>query len=249
MTEFKDHFSRHAKDYRRYRPHYPERLFEYLASLCRSHDRAWDCGCGSGQAAHALSRYFKAVVATDASAEQIGRAEPAGGIDFRIASAERSGLEDTSVDLVLVAQALHWFDFSAFYREVGRVGRPGGVLAAVAYGLLRVDPDVDRLVDDLYRDCLEHDWPPERHHIDERYETIPFPFAELPCPDIEMSVQWDFERFAGYLETWSAVRRHRERTGRCPVKSMIGELSAAWGERGSIKTVAWPLYLKIGRID
>src|SRR6056297_1598525 len=114
MPGFKDHFSRHAGDYRRFRPHYPEQLFEYVALLCRRHECAWDCGCGSGQSSHALRRYYRSVVATDASTEQIDEAEPVEGVDFRVAPAEHSGQANSSVDLVLVAQALHWFDVEAF---------------------------------------------------------------------------------------------------------------------------------------
>ena len=64
---FKDHFSNLAHDYTKYRPHYPDELFDYLASLAATHDRAWDCGTGNGQAARGLARRFKEVIATDAS--------------------------------------------------------------------------------------------------------------------------------------------------------------------------------------
>ena len=41
---FEDHFSQSAQEYARYRPSYPPELFAYLASLCTSHQLAWDCG-------------------------------------------------------------------------------------------------------------------------------------------------------------------------------------------------------------
>ncbi|WP_211263129.1 methyltransferase domain-containing protein [Thioalkalivibrio nitratireducens] len=49
-------------------------------------------------------------------------------------------------DLITVGQALHWFDFPAFYAEAARVLRPGGVLAAWGYGLMQVSPAVDAAV-------------------------------------------------------------------------------------------------------
>src|SRR5690606_3306632 len=106
------------------RPGYPEALFEWLASQCEDRSLAWDCATGSGQAAIALARHFRQVIATDASAEQIANAGTAERVEYRVASAERSGLADESVDLVTVAQALHWFDIAAFHAEVKRVLKP-----------------------------------------------------------------------------------------------------------------------------
>ena len=70
------------------------------------------------------------MIATDASAEQIALATPASNVEYRVAPAEASGLGDAAVDLVSVAQALHWFDLDAFYAEVRRVTVPGGVIVA-----------------------------------------------------------------------------------------------------------------------
>jgi methylase of polypeptide subunit release factors len=71
---FKDHFSRHAADYAKFRPRYPNELFAYLASISPSHERAWDCATGNGQAAGALAAKFHSVIATDGSAKQIENA-------------------------------------------------------------------------------------------------------------------------------------------------------------------------------
>src|SRR4051812_48058251 len=107
---FKDHFSGHADRYGAYRPTYPAAIFEYLSSLCPSRDLAWDCATGNGQAAHALAPCFRAVVATDASREQIGQARPHDRITYAVAPAGRTAIPYASVDLVTVAQALHWLD-------------------------------------------------------------------------------------------------------------------------------------------
>jgi hypothetical protein len=118
---FKDHYSGHADLYRAFRPTYPAALFEHLASLALGHDLAWDCATGNGQAALALTPFFRSVVATDASSQQVAQARPHDRITYRVAPAERTALGDASVDLVTVAQALHWFDLPAFYAEVRRV--------------------------------------------------------------------------------------------------------------------------------
>ena len=249
MAEFKDHFSRQSTGYGLYRPHYPDELFHKLAALSAGHQRVWDCGCGTGQAAHGLARHFEQVVATDASAKQIGQAVPHERIDYRVASAESSGLDDSSVDLVLVAQALHWFEFDRFYEEVSRVSRNGGILAVVAYGLLRIDDRIDPVVDHLYHDLLGEYWPAERRHIDNGYSSIPFPFRRLPVEEMVLQADWSFDHFCGYLETWSAVQRYRDDRGRCPIAGVQNALQSAWGDRSDICTIRWPLYLLIGQVD
>ena len=72
--KFKDHFSGHAVEYAKFRPRYPDKLFEYLASISPRHGLAWDCATGNGQAAVGLIRHFDSVIATDASARQIATA-------------------------------------------------------------------------------------------------------------------------------------------------------------------------------
>ena len=65
---FKDHFSAQAAIYREARTQYPDALFEFLRAQAPGGERAWDAGCGNGQASVALARHFHAVVATDPSA-------------------------------------------------------------------------------------------------------------------------------------------------------------------------------------
>jgi methylase of polypeptide subunit release factors len=71
---FKDHFSKQAADYAKFRPRYPHEMFEYLGSLAPRRQLAWDCGTGNGQAAVGLATMFDRVIATDASEKQISNA-------------------------------------------------------------------------------------------------------------------------------------------------------------------------------
>ena len=173
---FRDHFSGHAADYSLYRPHYPETLYGWLASLVPNTTRVWDCATGNGQAAVALAEHFDAVVATDASAEQIESAIPHPRVHYGAHSASDSGLADHSVGLVTIAQALHWFDPKPFHRELTRVLQPGGVVAAWCYELFTVHPDFDVVMLRLYNDILGDDWPPERRYIETGYADIPWPW-------------------------------------------------------------------------
>src|SRR5262245_17105937 len=126
---FKDHFSKQAAGYAQFRPRYPQDLFEYLGSIAPSRQLAWDCATGNGQAAIGLASVFDRVIATDASEKQIANAQPHGTVEYRVAPAEKSGIGSETLDLIMVAQALHWFDLNRFYSEVSRVLKPEGILA------------------------------------------------------------------------------------------------------------------------
>jgi SAM-dependent methyltransferase len=221
---FKDHFSRLSTAYSEYRPTYPAALFDYLAHRCPSRGRVWDCACGSGQATLALARHFDSVIATDASAQQIAAALASDNVSYRVARAEDSGIETGSVDLVTVAQALHWCDLDSFYCEVHRVLTPSGIIAVWTYGALHLDdPRTEALIREFYHDIVGPYWPPERKIVENGYRDLPFPFSELAPPAFDMEADWDLPRLLGYLRTWSATSRYVEEKHVDPV--------AALGER------------------
>lgn len=245
---FKDHFSGHAAAYARSRPGYPEALFDFLAGLPGGREAAWDSGTGSGQAAVPLARRFRRVIATDASPAQALRARRSPGVLYAAAAAERAPLRDESVDLVTVSQALHWFDFHAFFAEASRVAKHGAALAAWAYGNCRVAPEVDAVYDRLYGEVLGPFWPPERIHVEQGYRTIGVPFPALPAPSFSMRAAWDLAAFTGYLETWSAAQRYRRKLGKDPLEPVRAALAEAWGDPASAREVTWPLILIAARI-
>ncbi|HZV82001.1 MAG TPA: class I SAM-dependent methyltransferase [Geobacteraceae bacterium] len=247
-SSFKDHFSGRSADYTRYRPNYPAELFAWLAGLTGRHDLAWDCGCGSGQAAVALVDHYARVVATDPSRQQIDNVVHHERISYAVATAEESGIEPGSIDLTVVAQALHWFDFERFYAEVRRVTRPVGVLAAVSYGEVRVAGRVDDVVSHFYHDIIGPYWPPERRYVDDGYATIPFPFPEVAAPSFAMELEWDLEHLLGYLGTWSAVKEYERQAGVNPLALIGEELAVAWGDPAEARLVSWPLALRVGRV-
>ena len=248
MTAFPDHFSTVAADYRAYRPTYPPELFRFLAAAAPARRLAWDCGTGTGQAAVGLAEHFERVAATDASAEQVGQADPHPRVEYAVAPAERSPLADGAADLVTVAQALHWFDRDRFYAEVRRVCRPGGVVAVWSYFLPTVGAGVDEILVRL-RDTVRSYWPPERAWVDAEYRTIPFPFAELPAPRLDMTAEWDLRRLLGYIGTWSAVRAFVKANGVGPLERQADEFRAAWGDPAAVRPVRWSLTVRVGRVN
>lgn len=243
------YFERNPADYRRYRPTYPASLFPYLASLCRETEAAWDCGTGNGQAAIGLAGEFRTVLATDASARQLGESTPHAGVEYRVATAEDSGLDGGSIDLVTVAQALHWFELERFYLEVERVSKPGGVLAVWCYSLVRIEPALDHLIERFYYDVVGPYWPKERVHVEAEYRDLPFPFSEISPPPFAMELEWDLAELVGYVGTWSPVRIFATERGFDPVEELAPKLADAWGDAERKKLVRWPLNFRIGRVN
>jgi SAM-dependent methyltransferase len=247
LSSFADHFSALANTYASSRPHYPEELFDYLSTVCRGHELAWDCAAGSGQASIPLARHFRRVIATDASAAMLAQGPSHPRVEYREAPAESSGLATASVDLVTVAQALHWLELDAFYREADRVLAPGGMLAAWSYGKQVVeDETLNRLLREFYTDVVGPYWPPERSHVEAGYRTLPFPYPELTPPGFTMEARWTLGELLGYVGTWSATQNFRQTNHRDAVEDLGRRLTPLWGDPGRRRRVRWPLSLRLG---
>ena len=242
---FKDHFSRQAADYAKFRPRYPQELFVYLGNIAPSRQLAWDCGTGNGQAAVGLASVFDRVIATDASEKQIANGQLHKRVDYLVAPAENSGIQSDTVDLIMVAQALHWFDLDRFYAEARRVLKPNDVLAVSAYNLLHIEPAIDEVVNRYYYDVVGPFWPPERKLV-ENFAHLPFSFHEIDPPEFEITAQWDLDQLVGYLQTWSSTQRFIAAKGDNPLEQIIDELRSAWGTPEQARKLIWPLILRIG---
>ena len=242
----KDNFSHQADGYAKFRPGYPATLFDFIFSKFQNFELAWDCGTGNGQAATALAKKFRRVYATDISERQILHAYPSANIAYAVEAAEKSALADNSIDLVTVSQALHWFDVKAFYAEVKRVCKPGGVLAVWTYQLLQIEPGIDKQLEIFYSGTLGTYWDHERKHVDDGYRNITFPFPEIPSPPIDIIVEWSLEDAAGFLRTWSAVQKFIRQNNYDPVDEFIGSIKKIW--KGERKKVRFPVSLKVAYV-
>jgi SAM-dependent methyltransferase len=248
VKPFADHFSQIAASYAAYRPHYPDALFEWLASITPDRTRAWDCATGSGQAAGPLSRHFAQVIATDPSTAQIASAQRVGGVEYAAMTAERPAIATRAVALVTVAQALHWFDRDLFFTEARRVLAPRGVIAVWTYAVCNLgDAALDAAM------CRFHDvtvgpyWPAERALVIGGLAEMEFPFDELRPPAFAMATEWTRAQFVGYLSTWSAVQRARA-DGVDPIPAIVDELRAAWPSEDAPRHIEWPLSMRVGRV-
>ena len=220
-----DHFGKVAASYAAHRPCYPAGLFQWLAEECVSHDMAWDCGAGNGQASIALANHFEKVIATDLSDSQIANAKTHARVEYRVATAEASGLPSSCADIVTIAQALHWFDLEKFYSEVRRVLKPDGLIAAWSYGMIVVTNDATNdCLQHFYRHVIGPYWPPERHHVETGYRDLAFPFERIKTPNLTMNVEWTLNQLLGYLRSWSASARYHSATGIDAVNELSNEL-------------------------
>ena len=248
MKPYADHFSRLAPAYASCRPGYPAGLFDYLEGLVSRHDLAWDCAAGSGQATIPLARRFIRVLATDISAAMLEQAPRHPAVEYRVAPAEASGLGDATVDLVTVAQALHWLNTETFYAEVDRVLVSGGILAVWTYGSQYLgEAPLDGALRHFYADIVGPYWPPNRRHVESGYRTLPFPFPELEPPVLAIEEVWSLAQLLGYVGTWSATQRFREAVGHDPLDRLGQELAQHWGDPTATRPIRWPLSLRVGR--
>lgn len=245
---FKDYFSASAAEYATFRPKYPAALFDFVASLPERRRAVWDCATGNGQAAVPLAERFERVVATDASAEQIAHATAHPRVTYGVALADASGLEDASMDLVTVAQALHWVPLDRFSAEVRRVVVPGGALAVWCYTRPVLEGELDATLLRFYSGTCGPYWAPDRKLVDQGYEGIPLPIDEVEAPPLNIDSQLTLAEFGGYVRTWSATQKLAKAIGRDPVIDVEDELRPHWGADGERRLVRWPVRMRAGRV-
>ncbi len=249
MNTFKDNFSKQAEVYVKFRPTYPTELFEFLSGLTLEHKLAWDCGTGNGQSALNLADYYEKVYATDPSSEQLKNAITHEKITYKVESAENpSLLEDHSVDLITVAQAIHWFDFDKFYTQVKRVLKPNGIIAVWAYGVPTISKELDIIIKDFHDNIVGEFWLPENKLIDKEYTTISFPFEEIKTPEFFIKKQVTLSETLGHLRTWSATQKYIDAYNDNPMERLTKKMKEHWKNPNEQKEITWKLILKVGKI-
>src|SRR5690606_24121059 len=194
-----------------------------------------------------LAERFKEVYATDISQKQLDNAIIKNNITYKNERAEQISVPANSFDLITIAQAIHWFDFDAFYKEVKRVAKPGAIIATWTYDLVRIEPAIDQLVDDFYYNIAGPYWDAERKSVDEHYTTIPFPFKEIEAPEFEIIEDWDINQLLGYLNSWSSVMHYRNAQQTDPIAIIKDQLSHLWPKEVK-KTARFPVYMRMGAV-
>ncbi|MEO7263498.1 MAG: class I SAM-dependent methyltransferase [Ferruginibacter sp.] len=244
----KDNFSARSEKYAKYRPSYPQELFDYILGFVPVRKHAWDCGTGNGQTAAVLADYFISVFATDISSQQINNAVKKRNITYAIEPAENSSLEAGAVNLVCISQALHWFHLDDFYKEVRRVAAPGAVIAAWTYNLLKIDNFTDAYIYEFYEHTLKDYWDGERSYVDEGYKNIPFPFESIPSPAFCIKLKWTVEELEGFLDTWSAVQKFITENNYNPVPHLMDKIKKRWPANEN-RMITFTVQLKLAYIN
>ena len=242
----KDNFSNHAADYAKFRPTYPQEVFDFLYDLIEEKNDAWDVATGNGQVAVELAKHFKQVLATDLSAQQLAESPKNDKITYRVQTAEAPFENATKFDLITVAQAIHWFDFEAFYKNVQDHLKPDGIFAMIGYSVFKTSGKLNEVIQHFYKNITDPYWDPERKYLDEHYKTVPFPFKEIETPELEMSVIWTKNQFLSYLNTWSAVKHYEKAKGQNPLELIQDDVDKFWGNAVTRK-FSFPLLLRVGR--
>lgn len=241
----KDLFSTQASVYAKFRPVYPQELYDFLYAQVPGFDHAWDCGTGNGQVARELAKKFRQVTATDISVAQLQHAPKAANITYQHSAETLPGIPANTFDLITVATAIHWFDFDTFYAEVIRTAKPGGVIAVWCYHLMRVNPEIDAIMDRFSSGTMGPYWDKERKWVDEWYRTLPFPFTEIPAPTLSIHAEWSIEQLEGYLNSWSSVQHYIRAHNQNPVDTLLREMQPHWHDTMSVE---FPLAIRIGMV-
>ena len=251
-----DLFSDASDRYAAARPRYPRELYQFLSSLVNPGDqpsepcdktRVWDCATGNGQAAIGLAEFFTEVYATDVSPQQIAHAMAGDNITYSVQPAESTHFGNHFFDVVVVAQALHWFDLEQFWLEVKRVLKPGGIFAAWGYDWFVISPEIDSIVKHDVDDVIAPFWSPRLQSLWSGYSDIDCPFEPIATPPFEIEMRWRLSDLMAYLDTWSATRQYVQQHGDAFLKLAEKKLMEVWGNPDQPKIATMKMSLMVRR--
>jgi len=127
-----ERFSNRVEDYIKYRPHYPDAVYTYLYenNFLTPQSVIADVGCGTGISSELLLKHGHKVLGIEPNKNMLDAAaiylNKYDGFIPKTGNAENTGLPDASIDLVICAQAFHWFDREKAKIEFKRILKPGG---------------------------------------------------------------------------------------------------------------------------
>ncbi|KAK2975593.1 hypothetical protein RJ640_026774 [Escallonia rubra] len=173
-----------------------------------------------------------------------------------MAELERDIAAEASVDLVTIAQALHWLDLPTFYQQVKWVLKsPNGVIAAWCYTVPEVNDNFDSVFLKFYKIDSKPYWDPARKLVDDKYKSIDFPFEPVDGFDHTRPFEFKSERLMSLEEiftcirSWSAYQTAWEKGVELLRDDVREELKRAWTEDGiDQKVVKFHVHLRDGKV-
>ena len=126
------------------------------------------------------------------------------------------------------------------------MARPGALVALVSYGIVEVAGEAGAIVTRYYRDDVGPYWPPGRHHVENGYRDLAWPWPEVGAPVIAMSATWTREELAGYVATWSATAKLVATRGPAAYDALCARLAAVWPD-GERREISWSLAIRLAR--
>ncbi|MGI8950480.1 MAG: class I SAM-dependent methyltransferase [Chitinophagaceae bacterium] len=124
-----ERFSNRVENYVKYRPHYPEKIVDYLTDEINFSSKkiVADIGSGTGILTELFLQNKNIVYAVEPNAAMRLKAEELLNNYSNFISvdgtAEHTKLENKSIDLIVAAQAFHWFDAQKTKQEFQRIAK------------------------------------------------------------------------------------------------------------------------------
>jgi ubiquinone/menaquinone biosynthesis C-methylase UbiE len=251
----------HAAGYALFRPQYSTKIRDVIRAFMKKHscsfDSMVDVACGSGQGTHFWTDSFKNCIGLDISKEQIKNAKEkfnsmgVKNVDFGVSSAENLPKHLKECDLVTIAQAWHWINADAFYKEADRVLKSPGVLAVYGYGIpyFKNSTKASNIVLHYHNVTLKDYWDPHRCHIVNKYSEVKLPYETAERHDLVQEWPVPLPHFISYLGTWSGYWAYKERHPESTVLSDVQKdlaLALNVAEEDSVVDCSFPIFLDIG---
>ncbi|KAG0247238.1 hypothetical protein BG011_001830 [Mortierella polycephala] len=256
--------------YQSFRPGYNTNFFKMVYNYHVKHnghfDTAVDVGTGTGQVASVLAEKFNQVHGVDPSATMLSSAIQKPNIAYHVAKGEDlSVIPSASVDVLTVAQALHWLDHPNFFSEVKRVLKPHGTFAAVGYAFVTFNnhPRATKRILSLGNQPEELGtyWEYGRLILDNMYKSVEVPMQNVErhyFPDHPQGLppiiaeRIDMKHFRSYIKTWSSYKTYCERHPDRP--DIVDQTIDAIMQEENLKDedevdLTWPTILIMGEND
>lgn len=249
-TRSTERFSDRVEAYIRYRPDYPDSLIDMLRNSAGLTDNSLiaDIGSGTGISSELFLRHGMRVVGVEpneamrAAAERLLREN--NGFRSVAGTAEATGLEEKSVDMIAAGQAFHWFDRDAACREFARILRPGGKVV-LFWNSRRTDGNefLEKYEELLVRFGTDYT---TINHQNIRDEDIEEFFAPEPVEKRRLYNEQvvDFEGLRGRLESSSYVPEFGHPNYE-PMIDALRSLFETYAENGTV-TIEYDVEIYIG---